>query len=286
MSAYSFLLPSAELGSRRYTRRFRAVEDDGLHQRYPKLSRRGRSLPVSVLTIVGAGALAISAAVLVSSVSFNFSNLDATSELGQLYGQPSCPSGQSMYDSPINNFAWCCAHYAATCCDLHGDACVRLFKFTVVGRANSSAAGSTHTHHSHEESHCDRLLSLLSCAQCSPFAGHFIESPALLRQRPRVLVCDSFCHSLYEACIPAARLDLPADGGDDQRHVDFCEQQLGLRVGGRLLAGSGATESGSRGDSTQAETCFAAGHVSAAPLHLLSLGLPVLLASFLGILHR
>jgi len=316
MSAFSFLALPPDLDVDR---------GSGPAARYPSIARgRGRSKQ-SVLTLVAAASLALAASVIVSAVAFTFADPDAASELVQRYGRPSCPHGHSMYREPINNYAPCCSHYAATCCDLHGDTCIQKFDYasylarnrsTLLRRRLPSGANSATTTPDTAPGsgpsttvvhllpkRCTALLSLLACARCSPFAGHFVRSPTLLVRRPNLTVCESFCHSLYEACRPTSLpspppSQWPARSGlsaEKQPHLLFCTLELGLRVGGRQPRSSTMSsadparrvseldDDDDGGDELESSedrdaTCFAAAQASASHHRWLSWGVPLALA--------
>jgi len=138
---------------------------------------------------------------------------------------------------------------------------------------------------------CSSLLSLLSCARCSPFAGHFVGRPSLLTQKPNITVCESFCFKLYDACVS------PLGPTSGEVQLAFCTQRLGLRVGGRepelapvpplTLVHSGTARNQQRGvingddasnDIKGGATCFAAARTAAVPLRWLSWGVPCLIS--------
>ena len=274
MATYTFLLNSLAAGN----------EDE---RRYPHLrsSRHKRSL----LFVVAASSLAIAASVVVAGiVAFK------TPEAARTYGEQHCAPGHSMYRLPIINYASCCSHYTTTCCNLHSSSCENKFEF-LTGAAISVAAGADSTHParatggssmasaadgtsghgalggvatSHRpvvraprhSAHCELVLSLLSCARCSPFAGHYVNSATLLMHKPNITVCESFCKEAYEACAPPE---------SERDHVRFCSEQLGVHVG---------LSTRSSGDDHHDATCFSAGHVAAQPVRWLSLGATILVS--------
>ena len=200
--------------------------------RYPHLRRRDHH-QMSVLTIAIAASFALAAAMVVSAVAFSFAALDATSELGRLYGEPKCPHGKSYYAAPVNNYAPCCSHYAQTCCDLHGGACSFGYNFSEA-LATDATAATAWAHHIRNP-RCSTLLSLLSCARCSPFAGHYMGHSTYLHHRPNLTVCDGFCKELWEACTGGFAHSSVRGADHSVPHLAFCTQQLGLQVGGQLL---------------------------------------------------
>ena len=173
----------------------------------------------------------------------------------------------------------------------------------------SPPAGSRAAAEKHQQ--CEHLLSLLSCARCSPYAGHYVNSPTLLIHKPNMTVCESFCHEIWEACaahtvehgMPHGRtggggLASAGDGiggGENAAHVRFCTQQLGVAVGGRLPRGihsAGNTAAAAAGRplvdaaGADAATCFNAGRpAKAMPMRWLALGVPAVVTALSSIRH-
>lgn len=120
MSAYSFLISDAAFDA-----------GDDVLARYPRLQRsRHKRHQLSLLTLGVAAGLALAAAVVVAAVSISFEE-PSLGELGRRYGHQMCARGHSTYQIPINNFASCCTHYSATCCDLSGSTCSSMYQFAL-----------------------------------------------------------------------------------------------------------------------------------------------------------
>mmetsp|Transcript_6855 Transcript_6855/g.16111 ORF Transcript_6855/g.16111 Transcript_6855/m.16111 type:complete len:170 (-) Transcript_6855:261-770(-) len=161
-----------------------------------------------------------------------------------------------MYDEPVNNFSPCCTHYAATCCDLHGDRCKRAYDFAAPSFPRTER--------------CEELLALLSCARCSSYAGHYDGSghSTPLTARPNLTLCESFCSELWGAC--GRTFAPPAGAALDELHEssrarEFCVDQLGLR-----LPPPGDPHA----------PCFAGGRMASMPTLWLSAGVPLVLAAW------
>ena len=291
MATYSFLLNDL------------ANAPDDVGHRY--LHVRSSRQRYSVVTVVAMTSLALAASVVVAGLgAFNFSEPQA---LSRTYGEQTCAPGHSMYRQPINNYASCCSHYGTTCCDLHGDSCKHKFEFVDragfgVSRPVTNSSSDSHSGRSgaadlseaigvgdtgrstsvqpirEPSAKCEEMLSLLSCARCSPFAGHYVNSPKWLEHKPNMTVCESFCRELWTACLgshakkhgasPSGALQPTA--GVHSPHWLYCTQQLGVHVGGAVLSSQGY------GAGVSTATCFNAGSAAAVPARWLSLGGPAL----------
>ena len=113
------------------------------------------------------------------------------------------------------------------------------------------------------------MLTLLSCARCSSYAGHFADGhhQLTLAMRPNLTLCTGFCEELWNECgrafAPLGRVD--HDGVYVMGAREFCEGQLGLR----LAPGDDAP-------------CFAGARIGSMPAVWLSLGVPLVLAGRLA----
>jgi hypothetical protein len=131
---------------------------------------------------------------------------------------PRCPhNGRASSQLLANNFSPCCTHYSVTCCDLSRRTCSQAFSFSGLLSRNGSALPER----------CAALLSLLSCARCSPYAGYFTdESPRPISMRPNLTVCPEFCDEAWTVC---GGVQGPSTGGPASAR-EFCTQGLGLRL--------------------------------------------------------
>ena len=120
---------------------------------YPLLRRHNYAQRQLLATVTITVTLTLALSLLIGGLTFIGLDEDAAAQRAK-YGPPKCPAGRGMYDEPVNNFSPCCTHYSATCCPLHDGGCRRAYDFGAPSFPRTER--------------CEALLSLLSCARCSP----------------------------------------------------------------------------------------------------------------------
>ena len=255
-------------------------DDDG--RNYPHVRSARQKNMYSLLTVATTSSIALVATAAVAGIgAINYA--ERHEEMSQTYGKQLCAPGRSMHRLPVNNYASCCSHYGTTCCDLRSDSCESKFHFSTAlptsGRSGHADAALPK---------CELMLSLLSCARCSPYAGHYVHSENWLVHKPNLTVCENFCRELWDACVapmhPELHAGVPdapeATAGADSPHWRFCTERLGVHVGGAVRSKPGD------GDGVSEATCFNAARPGKPQARWLSLGGPALASLGLAVLAR
>lgn len=187
---------------------------------YPRLRRWRAQRRASMITLMLTSMLAVAVSVSIGALCFIGLNEDPQAMRAK-YGRPRCAQGRSNYAEAVNNFSPCCTHYSATCCDLHGESCAHSYAFLPLRSSKDRRLSET----------CEAALNMLSCARCSPYAGHFCGDTAFSRlsQRPNLTVCVDFCGLLWDHCGVAGADPTSALPPNSDAHA-FCTAGLGLRV--------------------------------------------------------
>mmetsp|Transcript_7909 Transcript_7909/g.17404 ORF Transcript_7909/g.17404 Transcript_7909/m.17404 type:complete len:232 (-) Transcript_7909:1509-2204(-) len=221
--------------------------EGGTRDAYPRLRRSRASRRISTITLGVTAAISTGVSLFVGTVCFMRGDTFGQHSLQDRYGDTQCAAGPDMYRSQVVNYSPCCMHLSSTCCDLHsGRSCPSEYEHAMICGRNRSCTSSAH--HKLRPAACMEMLRVLSCARCSPYAGHYVRTGD--DGVSRTVVCRSYCDQLWQACMP------PAATASEAMHSSAGPAELCTRLG-LIVAGAEGNAGERKGNESAPDSaCF------------------------------